>query len=637
MVGRRASKSRVLEYEFMAYQPIENYGIIGDLHTAALVGMNGSIDWLCYPHFDSPSVFAALLDEQKGGRFQIAPAIDGVTYKQLYWPDTNVLVTRFLSAQGVAEVSDFMPIGDTGLLGGEHPIIRRVRSVRGSMPFRMVCRPAFNYARDEHRLEIGENGASFHSSRLSMGLGCRLPLEQDGSGGVKSEFLLREGETANFLLQSIPEGHECGHALRDDETDALFESTVAFWREWLAQCNYTGRWREIVYRSALVLKLMSYAPTGAILAAPTCSLPEEIGGERNWDYRYTWIRDAAFALYALMRLGFTGEAEAFMRWIEARCHERKPDGSLQIMYGIDGRHSIPEEILSHLEGYKGSQPVRIGNAASNQLQLDIYGELMDAVYLYNKYGSPISYELWEELRGLLNWVAGHWQEPDDGVWEVRGGARHFVYSKLMCWVALDRGLRLADKRSFPADRERWLRNRDAIYEEVLSKGWSPKRQAFTQYYGSDTLDASALIMPLVFFMSPTDPRMVKTIDAIRRPPEEGGLVSNSLAYRYNDREGVDGLRGGEGTFNMCTFWLVEALTRAGQADRRRLDEAVLIFDKMMGYSNHLGLYAEETGACGEALGNYPQVFTHVALISAAFNLDRLLRGENKARPPEERD
>lgn len=608
----------------MGYQPIENYGIIGDLHSVALVGMNGSIDWLCLPNFDSPSVFGAMLDDERGGRFQITPTVDEVTFKQLYWPETNVLVSRFLSTAGVGEVIDYMPVGGRGRVEGRHQLVRRVRVVRGSMPFRMVCQPAFNYARDTHEMQISSKGVCFQSKDWHLGLATEIPLKSNGRDGVSAEFTLGEDQSAIFLLQVMPPGAGCGSAPSEPREAEWFQETVDYWRRWLSGCRYQGRWREMVYRSALVLKLLTYHPTGAIVAAPTCSLPEHIGGERNWDYRYTWIRDAAFAIYALMRLGFTDEAAKFVQWLEARCHERSADGALQTVYGIDGRHELDEFTLGHLEGYKGSSPVRVGNEASNQLQLDIYGELMDSVYLYNKYGSPISFELWFELRGLLNWVCDNWHRADDGIWEVRGGAQQFVYSKVMCWVALDRGLRLANKRSFPADRARWMQTRDDIYEEILEKGWSPTRQSFVQHYGCHYLDASSLIMPLVFFMSPNDPRMLKTIEAIQRPPDKGGLVSNSLAYRYNVEGRIDGLRGEEGTFNMCTFWLVEALTRAGRIDRRRLDEAVLIFDKMLSYANHLGLYAEETGARGEGLGNFPQAFTHVALISAAFNLDRAL-------------
>jgi GH15 family glucan-1,4-alpha-glucosidase len=607
----------------MAYQPIENYGIIGDLHAVALVGMNGSIDWFCCPHFDSPSVFAAILDHKKGGYFKIAPDLEGVTHKQFYWPETNVLVTRFLSPDGVGEIADYMPIGAIPKGIGHHQIIRRVNVVRGKMSFRMECYPAFNYARDDHETQVTPDGVCFHSPGLSLGLSTRVPLKKHGTG-VTAEFGLDEGQTATFLLQDIPHGSGCGISMSEQEATDSFRSTVDYWRRWLAKCTYTGRWREIVHRSALALKLLTFKPTGAIVAAPTCSLPEGVGGERNWDYRYTWVRDAAFTLYALMRIGFTEEAAQFMHWIEARCSELKPDGSLQIMYGIDGRHTLTEEILDHLEGYKGSRPVRVGNGAYNQLQLDIYGELMDSVYLYNKYGSPISYELWVYLRRLINWVCDNWKRKDEGVWEVRGGQQHFVYSKLMCWVALDRGIRLADKRSFPADRERWLVVRDQIYEDIMAQGWSQKRQAFVQHYGSEALDAANLMLPLVFFLSPTDPRMLKTLDAVNQPPEQGGLVSNSLVYRYNVQHTVDGLRGEEGTFNICTFWLVEALTRAGRDNRARLEEARLMFEQMLGYANHLGLFAEETGNRGEALGNFPQAFTHLALISAAFNLDRTL-------------
>nr|WP_312740649.1 glycoside hydrolase family 15 protein [Candidatus Nitrospira neomarina] len=610
-------------FSTMPYQPIENYGLIGNMQTTALVGMNGSIDWFCYPYFDSPSVFCAILDDAKGGRFKIAPVPDGVKSKQYYWPDTNVLVTRFHTPAGVGRMIDFMPVGVRTSDCTRDGLIRRVQAIRKSMTFRLECRPAFNYGRDTHTLTITKDGARFQSSRLTLRLGSTIPLIQDGDG-IFTEFTLQEGEEIDFCLQEVESGHTQSTSCPETQAEELFKHTVDYWRRWLSKCTYTGRWREMVHRSALVLKLLTFQPTGAIVAAPTCSLPEEIGGVRNWDYRYTWIRDAAFTLYGLLRIGFTEEASAFMQWLEARCHELNPDGSLQLMYAIDGHHQLTEETLAHLEGYRGSRPVRVGNGAYNQLQLDIYGELMDSVYLYNKYGTPISYDLWKHLRRMINWVCDNWQRTDEGIWEVRGGQQHFVYSKLMCWVAVDRGLRLAEKRSFPADREQWLKTRDNIYEEIMSKGWDSDRQAFIQRYGSSSLDAANLVMPLVFFVSPTDPRMLKTLDAINRKPEQGGLVSNGLVYRYNLSEIQDGLDGEEGTFNLCTFWLVEAMTRAGQADRNRLEEARLVFEQMLGYANHLGLYAEETGHHGEALGNFPQAFTHLALISAAFNLDRAL-------------
>ncbi len=600
----------------MSYLPIENYGIIGDLHTAALVGMNGSIDWFCFPRFDSPSVFAAILDHAKGGRFQIASVHEGATLKQLYMPETNVLVTRFLTPDGVGEVTDFMPVQAATNEEGHHQIIRRVKVVRGEMAFKVECRPAFDYARSAHETEVLPEGAVFRTPELCLGLATRVPLSLDG-GGVVGEFSLRQGETTSFVLQDVPPDSGCGSCASEADQEEAFRATMDFWRRWVSKGKYRGRWREMVDRSALTLKLLTYLPTGAIVAAPTTSLPEAIGGERNWDYRYTWIRDAAFTIYGLMRIGHTEEAHHFMGWLQARAGELNPDGSLQIMYGIDGRHTLTEETLDHLEGYRGSRPVRIGNGAYDQLQLDIYGALMDSVYLFNKYGTPISYDLWVNLRRLLNWVSDNWQKTDDGIWEVRGGQQHFVYSKLMCWVALDRGIRLAGKRSFPADRDRWEKVRDQIYEEIMAEGWNEERQAFVQHYGSDHLDASNLMMPLVFFLSPTDPRMLSTLDATMRE-----LVSDSLVYRYNVDETADGLLGEEGTFSICTFWLVEALTRAG-----RVDEARFIFEKMLTYANHLGLYSEQIGPTGEALGNFPQAFTHLALISAAYNLNRSLGAE----------
>tara|TARA_B100002003_G_scaffold245397_1_gene273146 strand:- start:153 stop:1493 length:1341 start_codon:yes stop_codon:yes gene_type:complete len=441
---------------------------------------------------------------------------------------------------------------------------------------------------------------------------------------VTGEFTLHHGQVAIFALHGCDRDGEQPSQLCERQGQELFRQTIEYWRRWLSRCTYTGRWREMVHRSALALKLLTFEPSGAIVAAPTSSLPEGIGGERNWDYRFTWIRDAAFTLYGLLRIGFTDEASRFMGWLEGRCRDLSSDGALQIMYALDGSKNLEETTLDHLDGYKGSRPVRVGNGAAAQLQLDIYGELMDSVYLYNKYGTPISYDLWRHLRQLTNWVCDNWQRPDEGIWEVRGGRQQFTYSKLMCWVAVDRALRLADKRSFPADRERWLKVRDAIYEDVMSKGWNKKRQAFVQHYDSDSLDAANLMMPLVFFLSPNDPRMMKTLDAILRSPEDGGLVSDSLVYRYNIGESEDGLAGEEGTFNICTFWLVEALTRAGQHDPKYLRHARYMFEQILGYANHVGLYAEETGTRGEALGNFPQAFTHLALISAAFNLDRTL-------------
>ena len=605
----------------MSYKPIENYGVIGDLHTVALIGMDGSIDWCCLPQFDSPSVFASLLDDGKGGHFKIS-GIDGGQTRQLYHPDTNVLMTYFSNKDGVVLLEDFMPIdGINGDNARPHSptIVRRLTGIRGSRRMRMECLPAFDYARESHQVSRSGAGVVF-TSDSGLRLGLSLPEEchaKLSDGGVTSEFVMHAGQSLCIVTGLLGDG-ESPMDLTDDMARQQLQLTIDYWKNWLSKCTYRGRWREMVYRSVLTLKLLTFAPTGAIVAAPTCSLPEIIGGSRNWDYRYTWLRDAAFTVYAFIRVGMTAEAEKFMGWIQDRCSEVVEGGTPNIMYRLDGGSIIEEETLDHLDGYRGSKPVRVGNNAQHQLQLDIYGELMDSIYLYNKYGSPISYDLWSSLRPLLDWVAHNWTLPDEGIWEVRGGRRQLVFSKLMCWVALDRGLRLADKRSFPANRELWLRERDAIYEAIMEKGWSEKRQSFVQYFGGDAVDASNLLMPLVFFMSPTDPRMLGTIDAVLED-----LTSDGLVQRYDVKGAAeDGLGGQEeGSFSMCTFWLVEALTRAG-----RLDEARFIFERMLGYSNHLGLYAEEIGPSGEALGNFPQAFTHLSLISAAFNLDRKLGG-----------
>lgn len=614
----------------MTYQPIGDYGVVGNLRTTALVGKNGSIDWFCYPNFDSPSVFGAILDEHKGGYFRIFPTLDHISTKQFYWPDTNVLVTRFLSDDGLGEIVDYMPVGESKNEPPYYGLIRRVRVARGSMRFRMECVPAFNYGRDQHKVEIIPEGACFSAPGLSLALASSIPLENFCQSGVACEFSLEEGHSQSFELHEVASGVREQIGLSEQVSDELFEDTVHFWREWIGQCTYRGRWREMVHRSALVLKLLTFEPTGAIVAAPTCSLPESLGGPRNWDYRYSWIRDSAFTVYSLMRIGFTDEAAQFVAFLDARCHEMDPDGSLQTVYGIDGRHVLTEETLDQWEGYQGSSPVRIGNGAYQQLQLDIYGELLDSLYLYNKYGTPISYDLWNYLRRLTDWVCKHWQDDDDAIWEVRGGPRQFVYSKMMCWVAVDRALRLATKRSFPADWNHWISVRDEIYETIMKRGWNERRGAFVQQLDGDALDASALLMPLVFFVSPTDPRMLETIDAMNQPPKSGGLVSDGLVFRYDVEKTPDGLKGTEGTFNLCSFWLVEALTRASASDPERLADARLLFEQMLGYANHLGLYAEQIGHQGQALGNFPQALTHLALISAAFNLDRYLDGREKS-------
>ena len=592
-------------------EPIENHGIVGDLNTIALVALNGSIDFMCFPRFDSPSIFASLLDPERGGYFSIAPELDGVRNKQIYLPDSNILLTRFLSEEGVVEISDFMPVED---VSGLHNLVRRVKCVRGEVRVRMVCAPRFDYGRARHRVQRAANDVIFISEgqdKLRLRLRCSTPVEvQDGD--AVALLHLRPDESAFFVLEDA-------HADASEWSDAFvsesFKLTLNYWRNWISHCKYQGRWREMVNRSALTLKLLVSERYGSLVAAPTFGLPEIIGGVRNWDYRYTWIRDASFTIYALLRLGYTQEAAAFNHWIEQRCRELNPDGSLQIMYGIDGRHELPEEELSHLSGYRGSRPVRIGNGAWDQLQLDIHGELMDSVYLYDKWGEPIGYDLWQNLVRMVDWVCDNWNQPDEGIWEVRGGRQEFLYSRVMCWVAIDRGIRLSRRRSFPAPIIKWIESRDEIHNQIFSQFWNEEKRTFVQHKGSTTVDAACLLMPLVKLISPTDRRWLSTMEAIERE-----LVEDSLVHRYRlGQAAPDGLPGKEGTFCMCTFWYAECLARAGDPLMARF-----IFEKMLGYANHVGLYAEELGPAGEHLGNFPQAFTHLGLISAAHALDRAL-------------
>jgi GH15 family glucan-1,4-alpha-glucosidase len=597
------------------YKPIADYGVIGDLDTVALVGMDGSIDFMCFPDFDSPTIFASLLDYKRGGRFVLAPVLDGARHTQIYVPDSNILLSRFLSEDGVAEVSDFMAIT---ALGHSHDLIRRAKTVRGDVRFRMICDPRFNYGRASHTVEKKKKEVLFISEgadKTVLRLRCEKPFKVV-NGAVISEFTLRSDETAAFILE---DGKKRGdrHSAAENYVSDAFKETMNFWQQWIQRSKYRGRWREMVDRSALTLKLLTSSKYGSMVAAPTFGLPEVGGGVRNWDYRYTWIRDASFTLYALMRLGYTEESAAFMKWIEELCKGLKPGKPLQIMYGLDGRKDLRETELKHFEGYMKSRPVRIGNAAFDQLQLDIYGELMDSVYIYNKFGELISYDFWQHLAQLIDWVCDHWQQPDAGIWEVRGGRHEFLYSRIMCWVAVDRGLRLAEKRSFPAPWDKWRRIRDEIYRDVYENFWDPKIKSFVQYKGSKAVDASALLMPLMRFIGPTDPRWLSTLKVINEQ-----LVEDSLVYRYNIMKGAStGFPGCEGTFSMCSFWNVECLARSGDFKQARF-----YFEKTLGYANHLGLYAEEIGLQGEQLGNFPQAFTHLALISAAYYLDKKLGG-----------
>jgi pentatricopeptide repeat protein len=617
------------------YPNISDHGLIGDLQTAALVSTDGTIDFFCCPRFDSPSVFASLLDADKGGYFRIAPDRDDYVSRQLYFPDTAMLITRFMTPDGVGEVTDFMPIIEGGPTD-RHRLVRHLRVARGTMRFVMEVQPRFDYGRAMHTVDVTDAGAIFrtaggmeltlHSTgeRRSAGEGGGT-VERAGDG-LRATFTLREGESGRGVVLESMGGQP--QLLPTAELERLTQDTAAYWKKWLHGSSYTGRWREMVARSAMTLKLLTYRPTGAPVAAATFGLPEQVGGERNWDYRFTWIRDASMSVHALVGLGYLDEAEQFAHWLRDRGMESKgADGSgpIKIMYRVDGSSDLTEEALDHFEGWRGSRPVRIGNGAADQLQLDIYGEAMDAILTGDENGLPIAHRGWVGLTKLIDWISDNWDQPDEGVWETRGGRKDFTFGKLQCWVALDRAIRLAYRHGWPANVGKWTAERDQLFNQIMARGWNPKVQAFTQHYSTEVLDSSLLFMPLEGFISANDPMWLSTLDAMDRE-----LVSDSLVYRYNPAASPDGLHGDEGTFSLCTFLYVDALARAG-----RLDDAVLTFEKMQTYGNHLGLYSEEIGSTGEQLGNFPQAFTHLSLINAALSLNRELdrrHGQHELTP-----
>lgn len=733
------------------YIPISDHGLIGNLRTAALVSLDGSIESYCVPNFDSPSVFARILDKDKGGHFSITPTVPFST-KQNYLPSSNVLQTKFMNEKGVVSVTDFLPRPRVSSSTSLSPstdtkpllqwLIRRVEVIRGSVPLRVECAPAFNYGRDPHKTTIAEDDSApitergkkkvlFESKSLVLDLRYVVDATQDsvepprpvtftlldfsskGHLGLAaySDLTLTEGQVVTFVLRipetpvpkaplpppvehihthtvgsrqgvpptvaNVPKGegeqgnrrshddvaggdqetHTAGGELASLKLDdsyfvpasllstldggkrsvsdpilskelvnSILVSTNKYWNGWIGQSTYTGSWKEAVHRSALALKLLIYEPTGAVVASPTFSLPEYIGGTRNWDYRFTWIRDSSFTLYALIRLGFTKEADAYLEFIFERLRDKNEDGSLQIMYSIHGGKDLEELELDHLDGHKGSKPVRIGNGAADHVQLDIYGELMDCIYLGQKYGKPLAYDDWVLVRELVDFVVAHRNDPDLSIWEVRNKKRHFTYSKTLLWVAIDRGLRLADKRSLPCPKRLvWLEARDSLYEDIMHKAWNNEGKFFGQSYEEkEVLDSAVLIMPLVFFMQASDPRFRSTLKAILKTPERGGLTANNLVFRYDVTKSDDGVGGEEGTFCLCTLWCVEALTRAGEYDRSLLPRAVSMFEDFLLYLNHVGLCTEEISESGEGLGNAVQGFTHVTLISAAYNLSRTL-------------
>jgi pentatricopeptide repeat protein len=604
------------------YPNISDHGLIGDLQTAALVTNDGTIDFFCCPRFDSPSVFASLLDAKRGGYFKIAPAADNYVTKQLYMPNTAMLITRFMTADGVGEVTDFMPVIE-GKPTDKHRLVRHLRVARGTMQFVVEIQPRFDYGRAKHQVELSEAGAVFRTeggTELTLHTSGRRTEQEGGAKvervgeGLRAVVSLREGQIGGVVLESM--GGK-PRSIPPAEIDRLAADTSAYWKNWLNRSTYAGRWRETVTRSAMTLKLLTYQPTGAPVAAATFGLPEQAGGERNWDYRFTWIRDASMSMHALLGLGYVEEAARFGEWLRDRAAQSKGangSGPINIMYRVDGSSDLTEETLDHFEGWRGSKPVRIGNGAADQLQLDIYGEAMDAVATADRCGIPIAHAGWVALTNLIDWVAENWDQPDEGVWETRGGRKDFTYGRFQCWVALDRAIRLAERHGRPADVARWAIERDRIYNQIMKRGWSNKAKAFKQHYDTDVLDSILLLMPIEGFISPTDPLWLSTLDAMDKE-----LVSDSLVYRYNPAASPDGLHGDEGTFSLCTFLYVDALARAG-----RLDDAVLTFEKMQTYGNHLGLFSEEIDSTGGQLGNFPQAFTHLSLINSALTLNRQL-------------
>jgi GH15 family glucan-1,4-alpha-glucosidase len=581
------------------YLPIEDYGIIGNLQTVALVSLLGSIDYMCFPRFDSPSVFCKLLDAKKGGWFSIAPQMKDPVTKQLYLPDTNVLVTRFFSEEGIAEIIDYMPINEDGAL------LRRVSTIRGKVNYKLSCAPRFGYAASKHVIEKrGTDMLFIPEVKNQPAMLLRGDVDwQINDNDVTASFHLKEDDYTCFVFQAEKETNESAK----DFAHRTYHSTIKYWQSWIAQSNYKGLWEEVVRRSALTLKLLISHQYGSMVAAPTFSLPESMGGERNWDYRFTWIRDAAFAMHAFLELGFLKEADHFLEWVK----KQSVQNQLQLMFSIDGNTHLDEHCLDYLDGYKCSRPVRVGNDAHKQTQMDIYGELLETIYIFVKHGGDVTYDYWKIIEGYIELVINNWQNPDHSIWEVRGEKREFLFSRMMCWVALDRAIKIGDLFSYPYDFLNWRKVRDAIYRDVYENFWNEKKQAFVQYKGAHDLDASALLMPILNMISPHSEKWKKTMEAIDRE-----LRSDVLVYRYREQQTeIDGLKGKEGTFTMCSFWFVECLALSGQIERAKEN-----FEKMLGYANHLGLYAEQLGMRAEHLGNFPQAFTHLALISAAIEL-----------------
>jgi GH15 family glucan-1,4-alpha-glucosidase len=584
---------------------IEDYALLGDLQTAALVGRSGSVDWLPFPRFDSSSCFGALLGGREHGRWLVAPASGGPSTTRRYRGESLILESEWETQGGRVRVIDFMPPRET-----KPDIVRIVEGLDGEVDMRTELVIRFDYGSvipwvqrlDSHSL-LAVGGPD--------GLLLRTPIELRPEGMTHTaEFLVRKGERVPFVLTWFPSHEKLPKPVTAE--DAL-EDTERFWTEWIEGCRYEGPYREAVVRSLVVLKALTYLPTGGIVAAPTTSLPERIGGERNWDYRYCWLRDATFTLYSLMNAGFTQEARAWRDWL-LRAVAGDP-ANAQILYGVGGQRRIPEYELPWLPGYAGSRPVRIGNAAHEQFQLDVYGEVMDSLHQARIHGLDPDDHAWSFQRTLLEFLEGAWDKPDEGIWEVRGPRRHFTHSKVLAWVAFDRAVQTVERRGLEGSIDRWRRLRAEIHDEVCREGFHTGLNAFTQSYGSDELDASALLIPILGFLPPDDPRVVGTIDAVQKHLTRDGFVER---YATRERSDVDGLSGGEGVFLPCSFWLVDALLML-----ERDDEARTLFEKLIAIRNDLGLLAEEYDPEERRqLGNFPQAFTHVGLVNSAYNLSQ---------------
>jgi len=594
------------------YLPIGSYGLIGDCRSAALVGVDGSIDWLCLPRFDDPSLFGRILDADKGGSWQIHPD-ERHQVHQVYRDRTNLLDTVFATGSGIVVVTDFMPIDEHSVIQHAKPhnharVVRLVECLAGEMTMHHVFDPAPDYARGHLSFTLDDGQLHADTDRLHLCLSSTIELD-----GADDTFQIRATEAVAFALHTGAAGPCGARPWSVERARRMLRESQRYWWHWVGRVDYHGPYQVHVWRSALALKLMTYAPTGAIVAAPTTSLPEDIGGERNWDYRFTWLRDAAFTLYAFFQLGLTEEATAYFDWLTHRHVADHQVDDLPNLFDLSGHGHAPEHRLEHLEGYRGSKPVRIGNAAVGQLQLDVYGEVLDSAYVFARFGGVIGDKLWEALSNIVELAINRWMEPDSSIWEVRSERRQYTYSKLMCWVAVDRGIRIADRYDLPYDKAAWRRARVRIHRAITSRGYSTHRRSFTQEFDSDALDASVLRISQVRFVADRDPRVHSTVRAIAQHLGEGVLVR-----RYRMDESEDGLHGEEGAFFMTSFWLVDALAHTGE-----LEEAERRFERLLHFSSPLGLFSEEVDVrSGQLLGNYPQAFTHLALVGAAVNMER---------------